>query len=301
MSTPRRLPPLSQLRAFEAAARHRSFKRAAEELSVTAAAVSHQIRQLEQWLGLSLFERQPRRVVPTAAARSLYPVLRDGLDAFAEAIAALAPVPESAAVTLTATPAFASQRLLPRLPDFQRRHPRIELRLHASDAAVDLAHGGADLAIRYGDGPYPGHHAVRLATDSFIPVASPRLSLREPADLKRHRLIHFEWLRPAADRPTWPQWLRQAGLRHVDAERGLRFSEVGHAIQAATAGQGVALLNRVLVRGELERGMLAAPFGPELDAPGWTLLRHRSRRLTDAQRVVWEWLAEDYGVDPTMG
>lgn len=298
MSTARRLPPLSQLRAFEAAARHRSFKQAAQELSVTPAAVSHQIRQLEQRLGLPLFERQTRRVIPTAAARSLYPVLRDGLDAFAEAIAALAPAPESAAVTLTATPAFASQRLLPRLPDFQQRHPRIELRLHASDATVDLAHGGADLAVRYGDGPYPGHHAVRLAADGFIAVASPRLALREPADLQRRRLIHFEWLRPAADRPTWPHWLRRAGLQHADAERGLRFSEVGHAIQAAAAGQGVALLNRVLVQGELERGVLEAPFGPELPAPGWTLLRHRNRRPTDAQRTVWEWLAKEYGVDP---
>ena len=286
----RRLPPLTQLRAFEAAARHGSFKRAAQELSVTPAAISHQIRELEARIGVPLFERRTREIVPTASALRLYPVLRDGFDAFADALQALAPE-QSPTVTLTTTPAFATQCLLPRLPELQRLHPGIELRLHASDRAVDLAVDDVDLAVRYGDGPFPGHESVRVANDWLLPVASPALGLRTPQDLARHRLIHFEWLRDAGDRPTWRDWLRAADLEHDDASRGLHFSEVAHAIQAAVAGQGVALLNKVLVADALARGVLAAPFGPELDVPGWTLLRHGGRRHGTAQQAVWEWLA----------
>ena len=289
MMASRRLPPLTQLRAFEAAARHRSFKRAAQELSVTPAAISHQVRELEAGIGVLLFERRTREVVPTASALRLYPVLRDGFDAFADALQALVPA-ESRTVTLTTTPAFATQWLLPRLPELQRLHPEIELRLHASDRAVDLAVDDVDLAVRYGDRPFPGHEAVRFADDRLLPVASPALGLRAPRDLVRHRLIHFEWLRDAGDRPTWRDWLRAAGLEHDDASRGLRFSEVAHAIQAAVAGQGVALLNKVLVADALARGVLEAPFGPELDVPGWTLLRPRDRRPGAAQQVTWDWL-----------
>jgi LysR family glycine cleavage system transcriptional activator len=286
----RRLPPLTQLRAFEAAARHRSFKRAAQELSVTPAAISHQVRELEAGIGVPLFERRTREVVPTAWALRLYPVLRDGFDAFADALQALAPG-QSRAVTLTTTPAFATQCLLPRLPELQRLHPGIELRLHASDRALDLAVDDVDLAVRYGDGPFPGHEAMRFADDRLLPVASPALALRVPRDLARHRLIHFEWLRDAGDRPTWRDWLRAAGLEHDDASRGLRFSEVAHAVQAAVAGQGVALLNKVLVADAVARGVLEAPFGPELEVPGWTVLRHRDRRPGAAQQAVWDWLA----------
>lgn len=294
----RKLPPLTQLRAFEAAARHRSFKRAALELSVTPAAISHQVRELESSIGLLLFERRTREVVPTAAALRLYPVLRDGFDAFAAALHALAPA-ASQTVTLSTTPAFASQWLLPRLPELQRLHPRIELRLHASDRAVDLAVDDVDLALRYGGGPFPDHEALRFADDRLLPVASPALGLRAPAELACHRLIHFEWRRDAGDRPTWRTWMRGAGMEHADVSHGLRFSEVAHAIQAAVAGQGVALLNEVLVADALARGVLVAPFGPQLEAPGWTLLRQRHRRPGVAQQAVWDWLAGLRGVAPS--
>lgn len=290
MTSSRKLPPLTQLRAFEAAARHRSFTRAAQELSVTPAAISHQIRELETRIGVPLFERRSREVVPTEQARRLYPVLRDGFDAFADALQALLPDAEDHAVTLSVTPAFATQYLLSRLPDLQRLHPDIELRLHASDRVADLARGDVDLAVRYGDGPFPGHEAVRFADDHLLPVASPALGLRVPRDLAGHRLIHFEWLRDAERRPGWRDWLRATGLAHDDASRGPRFSEIAHAIQAAVAGQGVILLNRVLVADALARGVLVAPFGPELDVPGWTLLRHQDRRASAAQQAVWDWL-----------
>lgn len=287
----RHLPPLTQLRAFEAAARHRSFKRAAQELSVTPAAISHQVRELEAHLGLPLFERRTRKVIPTAQALRLYPVLRDGFDAFAEAVRALVSPGEERTVTLTATPAFITQCLLPHLPELRHRHPDIELRLHASDRSVDLQREDIDLAIRYGDGPFPGHEAVRLANDNLLPVASPTLGLHRVEDLTHHRLIHFEWLSDAEHRPGWQEWLRETRLAHGDATRGLRFSEVAHAIQAAMAGQGVALLNRVLVADSLARGVLVSPFGPELAVPGWTLLRHRERQANAAQQAVWGWLA----------
>lgn len=293
----RKLPPLTQLRAFEAAARHGSFKRAALELSVTSAAISHQVRELESSIGLALFERRTREVVPTASALRLYPVLRDGFDAFAAALQALAPA-ESRTVTLSTTPAFATQWLLPRLPQLQRLHPGLELRLHASDETVDLAVDDVDLAVRYGDGPFPDHEALRFAEDRLLPVASPALGLRAPQELAAHRLIHFEWRRDAGDRPTWRDWLRVAGMAHADASHGLRFSEVAHAIQAAVAGQGVALLNGVLVADELARGVLVAPFGPQLEVPGWTLLRHRHRRPGAAQQAAWDWLASLRGVAP---
>ncbi len=293
----RRLPPLTQLRAFEAAARHRSFKRAALELSVTSAAISHQVRELESSIGVLLFERRTREVVPTASALRLYPVLRDGFDAFAAALHALA-AGESRTVTLSTTPAFATQWLLPRLPQLQRLHPGIELRLHASDDAVDLAVDDVDLAVRYGDGPFPDHEALRFADDRLLPVASPALGLRAPPDLAGHRLIHFDWRRDAGKRPTWKTWMWAAGMEHADASHGLRFSEVAHAIQAAVAGQGVALLNEVLVADALARGVLVAPFGPQLEVPGWTLLRHCHRRPGAAQQAVWEWLAGLRGVVP---
>lgn len=296
MPAPRRLPPLSQLRAFEAAARHRSFQRAARELSVTPAAISHQVRELEARLGLPLFVRRTRQVEPTAEALRLYPVLRDGFDAFADALQALVPDPGDMTVTLTTTPAFASQCLLPRLPELQRLHPGVELRLHAGDNPVDLGLGGADLAVRYGDGPWPrDHEALPLAEDRLLPVASPTLALHCPDDVARHRLIHFDWRQGADLRPGWRDWLREAGVEHTDeradAAGGLRFSEVAHAIQAAVAGQGVALLNHVLVADALARGVLEAPFGPALDVPGWTLLRHRDRPPTPARQAAWNWLA----------
>lgn len=292
----RRLPPLSQLRAFEAAARHRSFKRAAEELSVSAAAISHQIRQLEQRLGVALFERHTRAVVPTAAARSLYPVLRDGFDAFAESIAALAPSPATASVTVSVTPAFAAHWLLPRLPELQRQNPHLDLRILASTTVSDLAAGAADLAVRYGHGPYPQHHAVHLATDRFAPVASPAMGMHTHADLLRQRLIHFDWHQDGPEQPDWPAWLRAADINHDDARAGLRFSDESHAIQAAIAGHGVALLSLTLIQTELERGLLTTPFGPTLPGPGWHLLRHHDVRPRPATQAVWTWLSESFGV-----
>jgi LysR family transcriptional regulator, glycine cleavage system transcriptional activator len=261
----RRLPPLAALRAFEAAARHESFKRAAAELGVTPTAISHQIRLLEETLGLALFERQPRRVVLTPAGRLLFPVLRDGFDGFAAAVGALSVKRRRSAVTLSATTAFTAHWLVPRVAAFNAANPGMDLRLHASDEVVDLTDSAIDAAIRYGRGGYGGLVAEELLCDSYAPVCSPRLAVRTPEDLRRHRLIHFEWRRVEDDTPTWQRWLERAGMTGLDDATALTFSDEGHAIQAAVAGHGVALLSRVLVAAELARGALVEPFGPALD------------------------------------
>jgi LysR family glycine cleavage system transcriptional activator len=261
----RRLPPLAALRAFEAAARHLSFKRAAKELGVTPTAISHQIRLLEETLKLPLFERQTRSVALTPAGQQLYPVLRDGFDAFARTLHSLVAPPRRRSLTLSVTPAFAAKWLLPRIPSWRAAQPEIDLHLHASEEPVDLISGSADVAIRYGYGPFPGLHAEVLLEDRFAPVASPHLGLKAAADLRRHTLLHFDWRKLKRDTPTWRLWAAKAGLADLQVENGIRFSDESHAIQAAIAGQGVALLSLILVAEELASGALVQPFGPVVD------------------------------------
>ncbi|MCC5884705.1 MAG: LysR family transcriptional regulator [Halomonas sp.] len=285
----RRLLPLSQLRAFEAAARHRSFKQAAEELAVTPAAVSHQVRELEALLGLALFERRIRQVVPTPAAEQLFSVLRRGFDAFGDALEALREQGNGSSVTLSCTSAFASQWLLPRLADFHTLHPDIDLRIHASEAPLDLSRG-ASLAIRYGMGPYPEHEAEVLAEDAFALVASPQLGLASYGDLKTVRHIVFDWHCSTLGLPSWQHWCQAAGGTIADLGASLTFSDESHAIQAVIAGQGVALLSLTLVKAELERGVLRVPFGPRLPGLRYQLIRHRRFAGHAALERVAEWL-----------
>jgi LysR family transcriptional regulator, glycine cleavage system transcriptional activator len=286
----RKLPPLASLRAFEAAVRHLSFKRAAAELAVTPTAVSHQVRQLEDRLGVRLFERQSRQVVATAAAMELYPVLRDGFDAFARALEAVAERRARRSLTLSVTSAFAARWLVPRLGSFRRAHPGLDLRLHASDEPVRLDGRDIDAAIRYGRGPYPGLVALPLVADRFAPVCSPALRLRRRADLKRCQLLHFEWHHRRADNPTWRRWLEQAGVHDVPADAGLVFSDESHAIQAALAGQGVALLSLLLVAPDLRNGTLVQPFGPVLEGYRYHLVYAPDAPRRDELAAVGAWL-----------
>src|SRR5688572_27497554 len=258
----RRLPPLTALRAFEAAARHLSFKHAAAELSLTPTAISHQVRQLEDHLGVRLFVRGTRRVDLTAAGQSLFPALRDGFDAMARAVQAVRPGTQTRALVLSTTMAFASRWLLQRLARFAAAHPRIALHLHTSDEPVDLQGGAAQLAVRYGPGSYPGLNCVPLLPSRFAPVCAPGLRVRGMQDLARVPLIGFKWFRRDAATPDWPLWFERAGCAPVP--RQLHFSDEVHAIQAAIAGQGVALINLALVADELRTDMLCRPFGPEL-------------------------------------
>src|SRR5579871_4723151 len=194
METRRRLPPLNALRAFEAAARHLNFSRAADELSVTPGAVSQQIQNLEDYVGVSLFKRTPKGLLLTDAAQTALPALREAFDRLAEAASLLTAAVDGRRLTLTAPPSFAAKWLVPRLGAFEQAHPQVDVWLSAGMELVDLTAGEVDIAIRYGGGRYPGLEVRRLMSETVIPVASPALlaenALEGPQDLAHHTLLH---------------------------------------------------------------------------------------------------------------
>lgn len=286
----RRLPPLSALRAFEAAARHGSFKRAASELAVTPTAISHRIRALEEHTGLRLFVRQVRQVSLTEAGAQLYPVLRQGFDAFEAVLARLTRASRRQKVTISATNAFTAKWLVPRVATFHALHPDIDLQLHASDEAVDLADQAFDIAVRYGRGPYPGLATDVMFADEYAPVVNPMLGVRSVAALQSVPLIHFEWKKPALDNPTWQKWFAQAGLPWSPTQGQLRYSDEGHAIQAAVAGQGIALLSLALVAEEIAAGHLMQPFGPAIPGYAYHLALRADEAPSAGVRTVADWL-----------
>jgi LysR family glycine cleavage system transcriptional activator len=286
----RPLLPLSALRAFEAAARLGSFKAAAHELAVTPTAVSHQMRSLEDLTGLLLFDRQVRKVSLTDAGAQLYPVLRDGFDAFESTLERLMQKRMRAQVSISATHAFTVKWLVPRMASYRTQQPDIDLQLHASDEVVDLSSNAIDIAIRYGSGPYPGLRVEPMFSDRFAPVANPRLGLRTPADLDVVPLIQFAWKRPHALNPTWEKWFAAAGLPWRAPAGQLRFSDEGHAIQAAVAGHGIALASLALVAEDLAAGHLVQPFGPTVAGYTYHLAMKPDEPVRPAVRAVADWL-----------
>jgi LysR family glycine cleavage system transcriptional activator len=253
------LPSLNALLAFEAAARHLSFTLAGRELHVTQSAVSHQVRALEEALGTPLFVRLPRALRLTPAGARAAAACGAAFDQLARGLSRLRGRVRRT-LTVSVLPSFAAGWLLPRLPRFQAAHPGIDLRLHATEALADLQAGEADLAIRYGPGPYPGLRAEPLLADEAFPVCAPALArrLRQPEALRGLPLLHDE-VRGAHG--GWAAWLAAAGVRGVDATRGARFSDARLLLQAAAQGQGVALARSVVAQGELAAGRLARPFG----------------------------------------
>lgn len=253
----RRLPSLNALLAFEAAARHGSFTLAARELHVTQSAISHQVRTLEDELGLRLFDRLGRTLQPTKAGRRLAKAASEGLQLIRRTVAQLQPG-QRRTLVVSVLPSFAAHWLLPRLQRFQQEHPHIELKLDSTSRLADLQSGEADLAIRYGPGRYRGLVHARLFGESLFPVCTPALAreLRQPEDLARVTLLHDE---PTAAHGGWPSWLREAGVR-ADARRGPTFSDTNLLLRAALEGQGIALGRSVLVEQELAAGRLVRPF-----------------------------------------
>ncbi len=292
MVATRSLPSLSALRAFEAAARHRSAKLAAAELSVTPTAISHQVRQLEEALNTALFVRTPRQLVLTAAGRDLQQALTASFDAMAEAVAKLREAPARQTVTISATPAVVARWLLPRVEALRQRHPTLDLRFHVSHRAEALDGLTADVAIRYGHGQWPGLAADKLFDTVFIPACSPALKLRRRADLPRHTLLHFAPQGVALD-IDWAAWQRQARVPGLDVSAGPVFSDETHTVAAALAGQGVALMGSALVRAELQSGLLVQPFGPELRGHPFHLVYPVQRRDDPLVRAVRDWLLDE--------
>jgi len=260
----RRLPPLNALRAFEAGARHLSFTKAAEELHVTQAAISHQVKLLEQDLGVSLFRRMTRKLALTEEGRALMRVAGEALDAIAEEAARLREAPGGRTLSLSLIPTFGVKWLAPRLGRFWAAHPDIDLRLHHSIHLVDFARDEVDAAVRWGGGAWPGVEAVYLMRAGLVPVCSPALckgppALNVPDDLRHHTLLHVR------DYVDWAQWLAVAGAREVEARRGPIIDDPSVLHQAAIDGQGVALESESIVRADLEARRLVKPFDVDLD------------------------------------
>jgi LysR family glycine cleavage system transcriptional activator len=264
MEQRRRLPPLNALRAFEAAARHLNFSRAADELSVTPGAVSQQIQNLEDYVGVSLFKRTPKGLLLTDPAQIALPALREAFDRLAEAASMLTAAVDGRRLTVSVAPSFAAKWLVPRLGHFEALHPHVDVWISAGMELVDFNNGEIDIAIRYGAGRYPGLEVVRLMQETVIPVASPTLlegqPLHDPADLAGHVLLHDG--SPDADDscPDWTMWLAARGVRGVDGTRGPRFNQSSLVIEAAVGGRGVALAKRALAQADLDAGRLVAPF-----------------------------------------
>jgi LysR family glycine cleavage system transcriptional activator len=266
----RRFPPLNALRAFEAAGRYLSLTRAAEELHVTPAAVSHQVKGLESYLGVKLFRRANRGLLLTDAGQACLPGLQEGFEHLAQAMEAVRNWDESAPFTVSVPPSFGAKWLVTRLDRFRHKHPGYDVRLDASMRLVDLTREGVDVAVRYGAGQYPGMRVDRLMDEVAIPVCSPRLlsgdpPLRVPADLCRHTLLHHTASYQDDSYPDWRMWLQAAGVGNCDLNRGPTFSMASMAVEAAIAGQGVALVGDVLVADDIAAGRLVRAF--ELSFP----------------------------------
>ncbi|MFO1091259.1 MAG: transcriptional regulator GcvA [Hyphomicrobiales bacterium] len=261
----RQLPPLTALRAFEAAARHLSVSLAAEELRVTPAAVSHQIRQLEDHLGLELFQRNGRNLALTDAGQAGLPWLREAFDKLASAIDAIDALGETGLLTVSVAPSFAAKWLLPRLHEFEKRYPDIDVHVSASISLVDFARDGVDVAIRYGSGHYPDLVVERLLTEYVVPVASPSLleqgpPIDAPADLAQHALLHDDSPDNDPSCPSWEMWMKAAHVDGVDATRGPRFNQSSLVLEAAVLGRGIALAKATLAAADLASGRLVSPF-----------------------------------------
>lgn len=273
-----RLPPLSSFRTFEAAARHLSFKKAAEELHVTPAAVSQQIKTLENYLGVLLFKRQPKALQLTEEGLAMFPRVRDGMDSFAAAVASTRR-DDALALNVTAPPSFATRWLVPRLARFSAVHSEVAIRISSNSENIDgpqTAVGPAmeardprqqasEVAVRFGNGLYPGHQVEKLLTPEYVLVCSPRLPSEElplgkPEDLRKHILIHDESIPDVEQRPSWHEWLKLAGVSGIDCERGPRFSNSILAQEAAIEGQGVVLALRPQIEADVVSGRLAIPF-----------------------------------------
>lgn len=255
-----RLPPLNALRSFEAAARHMSFTKAAEELFVTQAAVSHQIKTLEEWLGLKLFRRLNRRLLLTDEGQAYMGPIRDALSSIVAATDSLKQSESEGLLTVSVMTSFAATWLLPRIPEFGKQYPEIDIRVDVRDGLTDFGRDGVDVALRYGSGNYPDQSCDWFLAEEAFPVCSPRLTeggdhpLREPEDLQHHVLIHD------FTEDLWDRWLELAGVPGLKTRHGPSVNLLNLAIDSAIAGEGVALGRRAIVAGALADGRLVQPF-----------------------------------------
>ena len=261
----RHLPPLNSLRAFEAAARHLSFTKAAEELNVTPAAISQQVKLLEEYFSIQLFKRLTRALILTQPGKAILPILNEAFDKLAEVDDLLRHHQSDKILTVSVAPGFGAKWLLPRLDHFRQFAPEYEIRIDATDIKVDFNRENVDLALRYGSGEYPGLVSECLLTERIIPVCSPDLlkgkhPLNEPDDLRHHTLLHNTWANDNRSPTNWHAWLKAAGVKNFHSIPGIYFNQNSLMLQAAAEGQGVALEDVNVASDDIEKGRLIQPF-----------------------------------------
>lgn len=295
----RRLPPLNALRAFEAVARHLSIAKAADELSVTPAAVSHQIKTLEDHLGVRLLLRDGRTTMLTEAGQACLPGIRHGFESLSAAIQELDRLGASGILNVSVAPSFAAKWLVPRLDRFTERFPDIDVRVSASMQLADFESDSVDLAIRYGAGRYPGLAVELLMREEVIPVCAPALRdgtppLDAPAALASVTLLHDDSPEQDLSCPTWPMWLKAAGVAGADGKRGPRFNQSSLVIEAAVAGKGVALAKATLAGADLKAGRLVKPFEGTLPVDFAYYIVCPKARLESRKGMAFrDWLLEE--------
>ena len=308
-----RLPPLNALKAFEAAARHLSVKKAALELNVTPAAVSHQIRLLEDYLGIQLFHRYNRALELTDAARASLPKLREGFDCLIQAVDRLRTHVSGGVLTVSAAPSFAARWLMPRLHRFIVAHPEVDVRVSARmrrvmvDGKGDVAERGtveawlddSDIVILYGHGNYPGMRVNKLLELDITPICSPRLlegehPLRRPQDLAHHLLLHDDTGDLYDNESFWDVWLKAAGVGDIDSSRGPHFSHAVLALEAAIESVGVIATMPALAAEELAAGRLITPFPLRVPlASAYYLVCEENTSTRPAVAAFRTWLLEE--------
>ena len=289
---PRELAPLNALRAFEAAARHLSFVRAAEELHVTPAAISQQVKLLEDHLGVALFHRG-KKLALSDAANAVLPQLSAALDQIERARLKVRPNSLGDTLVISAPPAFAARWLIPRLEDFQSRHPNIELRLHATKRLVNFQVEDVDVALRFGAGNYPGLIVERLMPQAIIPVAAPTLAatINTPDDFVRCNLLEDEWHIDNGMFPDWATWLATLGVNNVSPLRIRHFGDANLAIQAAISGLGATLSWYSLVVDEVKAGRLVHLLDKSIPSTlGYDLVMPQNRAALSKVAAFRTWL-----------
>jgi LysR family glycine cleavage system transcriptional activator len=296
------MPPLSALRAFEAAARHLSLTKAAAELHVTPGALSHQIRGLEDLLGVALFERRVRAIALTPAGKQLYPGLQTGFLHIREAVDALDAARNDRVLVVSTPPGLTSKWLAPRLYRFSQAHPQIDVRISSTLENANFATDGIDMAVRNMSSNPPPDSVLafeKLADVSLLPVCSPRLIARHgkldtAARLARVPLIHDETLKLRIDMPDWTEWFAAAGVKEVDLNRGLRFNSADHALDAAVEGAGVLLSHDLLAYDDLRTGRLIVPVNRTIaSGRAYHIVWRKSARLRPQMEAFRRWLTDE--------
>ncbi len=290
------LPPLNSLKAFESAGRHMSFTDAAKELHVTPAAISHQIKALESYLGIKLFYRKNRSLELTLAGRTCLPGLRKGFEHLIKSVERIQSHTLVEPLVISAPPIFGARWLVPKIADFSIAHPDIQIRIDPLQRITALDGPETDVAIRFGRGRYPGLRAHMLMKQDVFPVCSPKLAqskypLDSPEDLKQHTLIHFDPNFYDPDWPQWEQWFRAANIKDIDASFGPRFSSPNFTLQAVLQGQGVSLAVSLMADDLISQGKLVRLF--DVAYPGdygyYTVMSDEKAEEPNVE-AFWQWL-----------